>query len=102
MTRLLVPRECFKTLCATEVVTLRQSEVFAYHFSDQLRKTDLRYPAQFFLGFGRITQQSLNFGRTEIARIDTYDCLANQCLLILGGISKCDHNGDFIDAIAFP
>ena len=57
-------------------VALGGFQVLAHHLGTHLLHGDLWHPAQLLLGLGRIAQQRLNFGRTEIARIDSHHHVA--------------------------
>src|SRR5450631_2918295 len=66
-------------------------KVAFHHFLDQLRKTRLRRPAQFLPRLAGVADQLIDFGGTEIGRIDADDGLAG------GGI-----DADLIHALAAP
>ncbi|MCY1560954.1 hypothetical protein D9M68_981530 [compost metagenome] len=48
-------------------------EVLANHLCTHLLHGNLRYPAELLLRFGRVAQKSFNFGRAEIAGINSYN-----------------------------
>src|SRR5664279_1949211 len=54
----------------------RDLEIARHHFLDQLRKTRLRRPTQFLPRLAGVADQFVDFGGTEIGRIDADDGLA--------------------------
>ncbi len=58
-------------------------ETFAHHFGNQFAEGDLRRPAEFGLGLGRVTEQGFDLGRTEVARVDGDNDLAGGVVALL-------------------
>src|ERR1700726_858050 len=56
-----------------EFVALRQLQIFAHHFADELGESCFWYPTQFEPGLGCVTEQRLDLGRPKISRIDRDD-----------------------------
>lgn len=73
-----------------EFVTLGALEVFTHHFGDKLLEGGLGSPTEFLFGFGRVTQESFDFSRTEVAWINLDDGFAVTVIAF------------FFDALAFP
>src|SRR5664279_825991 len=69
----------------------RDRQIARYHFLDQLRKTRLRRPSQFFPRLAGVADQFIDFGGTEIGRVDANHGLA-------GG--RID--AGFVDALTVP
>src|SRR5215813_7249280 len=75
---LLVAVEGAVAMLLYQFVPLRGLEVLAHHLGHQLGKLDLGLPAELAPRLGRISEQSFDLGRTEIARIDPDDLLPRQ------------------------
>src|ERR1700753_1645387 len=54
----------------------RVRQIAGDHILDELTEARLRLPTEFLARLGRISDQQVDFGGTEIGRIDTYDRLA--------------------------
>src|SRR5215208_6816983 len=54
----------------------RDRKIACHHLLDELREARLRLPAKLLACLARVTDQELDFGRTEIRRIDANDCFA--------------------------
>ena len=59
-------------------MALGNSKISGDHLSTHFFDDDFRHPAQFGLGLGRVTQQRLYFGRTEVARIDAHNDISHR------------------------
>ena len=62
-----------KTMLLQQCMTLRLFQIVGNHFSTHFLNGDFRDPAEFFLGFGRITQQGFDLGGAEVAGVDADD-----------------------------
>src|SRR6185436_7244563 len=63
------------TVTADQRIALRRPQVFTRHLGNQLRERDPRLPPKPPARLGGVSQQRLDFGGTEIARIYPYDRL---------------------------
>ncbi len=52
-------------------------QIVCDHFRNHFLQTDLRYPAEFFLGVARVTQEGFNFCRSKVTGINSDDLLPN-------------------------
>ena len=59
-----------ETVPLDQLIPLCCLEIFSDHFLDQFLESHLRCPTQFGPGFGRVAQQRVDFGGSEVARID--------------------------------
>src|SRR5580704_8157987 len=72
-------------------LTPRDRKIARHHFTDHLRKTRLRFPAEFLARLAGVADQEIDFGRAEIGRIDADQCLAGFAV-----------DAGLIDALAAP
>ena len=53
---------------------LSRLQIFRQHLRAHLAGGDFGYPAEFFPSFGRIIQQSIDFGSADVAGLDSLTC----------------------------
>src|SRR6266404_5716534 len=56
-------------------ITLGVLHVLIYHFGDQLRESQFRLPAKHPVSLAGVAEQSVHFGRPEVAWIDAHEDL---------------------------
>ena len=79
---------------------LRRIKIVGNHFRDHLAQRDFRFPAQFFMCFGRIAQQRFHLSRTEVARVNgNHDIAWLHARRIMSG--HRNHDAFFIHALTF-
>src|SRR6266850_1965094 len=69
-------------------ITLGVLHVLIYHFGDQLRESQFRLPAKHPVSLAGVAEQSVHFGRPEVAWIGPHHELAHRMLL-----ASCDNEG---------
>ena len=69
----------------------RNGEIARHHFADKLSERGLRLPAEFVARLAGVADQEIDFGGTEIGRVD-----ANQ------GLAGFAVDAGFVDALAAP
>jgi len=89
-----------ETLGPAKLIPPGLVEVGTHHLLNQFLETDARRPAELRLRLGRIAEQGLDLGRTEVARVDPYNRLPlGQAIAWL--VEALD-GADFVDPLAFP
>ena len=73
-------------------VALGQRQVALHHFTYQLGKGRMGYPAQPFAGLARIAQQCIHLGGAVVARIDTDNPLAAFAAECSGALATIPHS----------
>ena len=63
----------FVAMTFDELVPFGGFEVFADHFGDEFVEGGFGGPAEFFLGFGGVTEEGFDFGGAEIPIVDSDD-----------------------------
>src|SRR6266567_2427487 len=69
-------RETVLFLAVCTALPLCRQQVRIHHHVDQLVETGLRLPTQFRLGLGRVPEEEVDLGGTEVLGIDLDDDLA--------------------------
>src|SRR5712691_8534899 len=62
-----------KAVLLHELNALGFLEVFADHFLHQVRKANLRFPAESLAGLARVAHQAVHLGRAEMVRVDGHN-----------------------------
>ena len=62
-----------------QLIALGALEVFAHHLGDEFVEGDLGGPAELLFGLGRVAQRGLDFGWTEVTRVNLDDEIVLDC-----------------------